>query len=252
MKPKVYAVIPARYNSSRFPGKPLALIMGKPMIQWVVEGVRGSKKIDELIVATDNGDILNVVTNLGVIGVMTQSNLLSGTDRIFESIKERAHADDIIINVQGDEPLIKYQVLDQLISEMQARPQVKMATAVRDIECESDLNNPNCVKVIINDQSQAIYFSRFPIPYSRGSYHEVTSFICKNHIGIYGYRFDFLKKFCERGSVPIEMAESLEQLRALQMGEAIFTIRTNFKGHGVDTPSDILVIERYLREQEGE
>jgi 3-deoxy-manno-octulosonate cytidylyltransferase (CMP-KDO synthetase) len=219
------------------------------MIEWVVERVRASKKIDEVIVATDHPDIYNLVTGLGTTSIMTKSDIMSGTDRIFESIKMRAQENDIVINVQGDEPLIQHPILDQLITEMQERPQVKMATLVASIEHESDLDNLNCVKVILNDRSQAIYFSRLPIPYSRVSYHGVTSFICKKHIGIYGYRFEFLKKFCEIGPSPIEMAESLEQLRALQMGEAILAIETRFKSHGVDVPSDILTVEEYLREQ---
>jgi len=246
MSQKILAVIPARYGSTRFPGKPLALIKNKPMIQWVIEGVKASNLIDEVIVATDHQQIYSLSKSFGARPVMTQSDLASGTDRVYAAINSFAHDQDLIINIQGDEPLIQAQVIDLLIMQMKTRPSVQMGTLVTEFENEEDIKNINCVKVILNDRSEAIYFSRFPIPYSRTFSSGLKGFICKRHVGIYGYRFSFLKKFCQASPVPLELAESLEQLRALQMGCAILAIETSFNGHGVDSPADITFIEQRL------
>lgn len=243
---RVFAVIPARFESTRFPGKPLALIKNKPMIEWVIEGVRQCQGIDQILVATDHQQIFDAVTKLRVTAIMTPSDLASGTDRIYQAVKDFAKEGDIIINVQGDEPLIQGKVLDLLIESLLSQELADMATLVGSIDSTSELENPNIVKVLVDDQEQAIYFSRFPIPYSRQSLPDESVFICKRHIGIYGFRFAFLQQFCGKSVTPLERAESLEQLRALQMGAKILVKQTTFKGHGVDVPEDIAIIERYL------
>jgi 3-deoxy-manno-octulosonate cytidylyltransferase (CMP-KDO synthetase) len=246
MNSRVIAVIPARFDSTRFPGKPLAYIKNKPMIQWVVEGIQSSKLVNDVILATDHQEIFNLGATCGVLSVMTPSDLASGTDRIYAAVKSRAQGDDIILNVQGDEPLIKGHVLDLLISKMRSQPQAPMGTLVSSIQHQDELLNPNCVKVLVNNREEAIYFSRFPVPYSRSQVQGIQNFVSKKHIGIYAYRYGFLKQFCETGPSLIELGESLEQLRALQMGASILAIHTDFYSHGVDVPSDIALVEKLL------
>lgn len=244
---KIIGVIPARFASSRFPGKPLALIEGRPMIQWVIEGVRTSRLLSDVIVATDHPEIQKACQQVGCHSVMTTSDLPSGTDRIYEAVQNISA--DVVINIQGDEPLINQTWIDPLAKVFTQGSSVEMATLAHPLEDE-DLQNPNAVKVIVNQKSEAIYFSRFPIPYSRHSAKEMGEpLLCSKHIGMYGYRRDFLKKFCQAPASGIEKAEALEQLRALDLGAKIQVIFVEKPTLGVDTPEDLKKVTEWLKKR---
>lgn len=239
---KVLGVIPARFGSTRFPGKPLEKILGKELIQWVIEGVRGSKLVSEIMVATDDARIAKVVEAAGHRVVMTDSSLPSGTDRIWAATQKMDF--DIVANIQGDEPMITAELVDHLVRPLLERPQLSMATLAHPIS-EEEIPSLNAVKVIVNQQNEAIYFSRFPIPYSRQM--PPSNPLCLRHMGLYAYRKSFLKSFCETAPSGLELAESLEQLRALEMGARIYVQRVEQKIWGVDTPEDLIKIEQFLR-----
>jgi len=238
---KVVAVIPSRYGSTRFPGKPLALIAGKPLLQRVIEGVQGSQCIEQIVVATDDERIVALARKLNVEAVMTPSELPSGTDRVEYAI--RGMEADIVLNVQGDEPLISGAVLDQLIQPM-LESDWEMATLAKSIE-PGDLENKNAAKIVINKSGGALYFSRFGIPFSRSDNAEQE--LGLKHIGIYAFRRSFLESFCRHGPVPIELAEGLEQLRALYMGASIKVVQVQHTSWGVDTPEDVRMVESILK-----
>ncbi len=240
---KAIGVIPARFGSTRFPGKPLKIIAGKPLLQWVIEGAREARTLDELWVATDHEDIFNLARELGVKAVMTPSELASGSDRVFHAIKDEPV--DIVVNIQGDEPLITGQLLDQLVSPLLDDPDLPMATLARGIQA-GDLENRNTAKIVLNEKSEAIYFSRFPIPYSREDRAEGEA-ICVKHIGLYAFRKDFLAKFCSHGPTALERGEGLEQLRALYLGARIRVVQVDHESWGVDTPEDVNRVEDLLR-----
>jgi len=239
---KVIGVIPARYGSTRFPGKPLALIAGKPLLQWVIEAAKKSKLIDQLIVATDDERIMKLASDCDVDAVMTDSNLPSGTDRIWAAVQKEQF--DIALNIQGDEPLLTGEVLDTLIQSMIDNPKSEMATLGHDFKSVKDMENPNVVKIVLNQNREAIYFSRFPIPYSREKDFIPTANL--QHVGLYGYRKGFLEKFCKTPAQALELSESLEQLRALYLGAKIQVNRVDYETRGVDTPEDVLIVERKL------
>lgn len=240
---KCLGVIPARYASTRFPGKPLALIQGKPMILWVAEAARNAKSLTEVRVATDDLRIFDVVKKAGFSVVMTEPELPSGTDRIFAA--SQGEAWDVVVNIQGDEPLIPAHFIDSLVEPFQKDPKISMTTLGHVLN-EEELASPNSVKVLSNQYGDAIYFSRFPIPYSRENLPKDGHFLPLKHIGLYAYRSDFLKKFCQQPVAEIEKAESLEQLRALNMGARIRVIRVEGRSFGIDTPEDLVKIETHL------
>jgi 3-deoxy-manno-octulosonate cytidylyltransferase (CMP-KDO synthetase) len=211
---QVIGVIPARYGSTRFPGKPLAMILGKPMLAWVIEGAQKSRHLTKVMVATDDERIASVARQLGVEVAMTDPELASGSDRVWAAIKQQAT--DIVINIQGDEPLLSGQLLDNLVEPMLQDAKLEMATLGRILRQE-DLESLATAKIVLNHKNEAIYFSRLPIPYSRVDASH-SSAVCLKHIGLYAYRKEFLKKFCENGPVALEQAEGLEQLRALYLG----------------------------------
>lgn len=240
---KVVGAIPARYASSRFPGKPLHRIAGKPLLQWVVEAVKKSNLIDEVIVATDSGEIFTLAESLGVQVAMTDPELPSGTDRIYAATLNLNA--DIIVNIQGDEPLLEPSFLEQLVEPLLKDSTLEMATVATLIQ-PNELQNPNVVKVVKNSDSKAIYFSRFAIPYSRNDA-KLPVLGCEKHIGLYAYRKNFLEKFCRTSPTLLEKAESLEQLRALDMGAKIKVISIDCHMHGVDTPEDVPRVEEALK-----
>lgn len=239
---KIAAVIPARFASTRFPGKPLELLKGKPLIHWVVEGARKSKLVNEVIVATDDQRIAQSCQSLSVKVVMTSVECLTGTDRIYEATRNLDV--DVILNIQGDEPLIDQTYIDPLANAFLSNKNLDMATLAHPIS-EQDLNNKNAVKVIINKNDEAIYFSRFPIPYSRDNFSDEGAVL--KHIGLYGFRRDFLQKFCTSPQSLIEKRESLEQLRALYLGAKIKVLRVEKPTYGVDTPEDLQRLEALLK-----
>ena len=237
----IVAVIPARYQSSRFPGKPLAMIAGKPMIQRVYEQVKQAVGIDEVVVATDDERIYNTVRQFNGKAVMT-GECSCGTERVYEATKDNIC--NIIINVQGDEPLIKPKMIEELVSVF-ANNDVVMATLCKEIVDENEVNNPNIVKVIRDKNDDALYFSRYPIPFNRDGRNDIKYY---KHIGIYGYTKDFLKEYVSMEKSSLEIAENLEQLRVLENGYKIKIKETIYDSIGVDRQEDIIKIEEALRE----
>lgn len=239
----ILAIIPARYASSRFPGKPLALVNGKPMIQRVYE--QASKAFDNVCVATDDQRIYDAVVNFGGKVVMTSENHSSGTDRCFEALnnytKESGMTFDIVVNVQGDEPYIQPEQL-KLLGECFADPEVELATLVKRVRDKEEFLNHNAPKVIVDNNSFALYFSRAPIPFPRDI--EITdSFVEQTrlyrHIGLYGYRSGTLAKICAMEQGFLEKTEKLEQLRWLENGLKIKVAETDSETYAVDTPEDL-------------
>lgn len=239
---KTIGVIPARFASTRFPGKPLHLIAGKPLLEWVIRGAQQAKTLSQLIVATDHEEIAELASQLGVMVVMTPADLPSGSDRVWAA--SQGIDCDAVVNIQGDEPLLKGELIDRLVEGFW-NSESEMATLLKPLKPE-DLSNPNVVKAIVNCKAEAIYFSRLPIPYTRmspGSKIEA----CWQHLGLYVYKKSFLKLFCETAPVILEQAESLEQLRALWLGAKIQTITVDYNCIGVDTPEDVSKVEPFLR-----
>lgn len=241
---KAVGVIPARFGSTRFPGKPLTPILGKPLIGWVIEKAKTAKLLSEIIVATDDSKIKETAERFGARAVMTESELPSGSDRVWAAI-ENVEC-DIALNIQGDEPLIEGRVLDQLVKALSEDVGVEMGTLGRPMTKEA-LESVNTAKIVLNNRSEAIYFSRLPIPYSRGT-KGITQNISLKHVGIYAYRKSFLKKFCQQKPTELELAEGLEQLRALYLGARIKVVETDLDSWGVDTPEDVLKVENKLKE----
>ncbi len=230
---KFACVIPARYASTRLPGKPLADIAGKPMIQRVYEQVAKAKKPALVIVATDDQRVFDKVESFGGMALMTQPNHPTGTDRLAEVASH--HQDvDVIINVQGDEPLIDADVIDQLADLFLEDADLQMATVASPL-LEDEYDEPSAVKVICNKQGDAMYFSRSLIPYPRHAFINPPM----KHVGIYAYRRQFLLDYAKMDPTPAEETESLEQLRALENGYAIRVIKTDKRFVGVDTPEDL-------------
>ncbi|WP_413575664.1 3-deoxy-manno-octulosonate cytidylyltransferase [Bdellovibrio sp. HCB290] len=244
---KIVGVIPARFASTRFPGKPLAMLQGRPMIQWTIEGAKKSKLLTELIVATDDELIKGAAEEVGAKVVMTDSDLPSGSDRIHAAIK--GIDCDVVVNIQGDEPLVTGELIDRLAQVFVDDPKMDMATLAHPIS-EEELQNPNSVKVVMNIKDEALYFSRFPMPYSRLKASDLGDYSgCLKHIGMYAYSKDFLKEFCEAPQALIERAESLEQLRALYLGAKIKVVRVKEASIGVDTPEDLVKLDKILSQR---
>ena len=242
---KVLGVIPARFASSRFPGKPLHLIRGKPLIQHVVERCRLARSLSEVIVATDDERIRQAAKAFCKVE-MTSANHPSGSDRIAE-VAERNPC-DAIINIQGDEPLVDPAVIDAVADALAAAEMSTAATPIRSIE---DYDNPNVVKVVVNAPGRALYFSRRTIPYvrdaaSRSVQEQLAAFPFLKHIGICGFRRETLLRLVKFPVSKLEQAEKLEQLRALENGIAIAVVTVDYESIGVDTPEDAARVERLL------
>ncbi|MBF0592241.1 MAG: 3-deoxy-manno-octulosonate cytidylyltransferase [Nitrospirae bacterium] len=236
---KAVAIIPARYGSSRFPGKPLALIHGRPMIQHVYEAASRAVSLNGVIVATDDVRIREVVEGFGGEAMMTARTHSSGTDRIAE-VAQGLDA-DIVVNIQGDEPMLRAEMIDQCVALL-ADERASMATLKKLITNKDEIPDTNVVKVVTDAEGFALYFSRAPIPFCRDT---VESLYYK-HIGIYIYRREALLALREMPQCMAEMAESLEQLRALHYGYRIKVLETTVQTHAVDTPEDIRKVEQWL------
>jgi len=253
---KAVGIIPARWGSTRFPGKALHSIAGKPLLRHVWERCRRAKKLDRLIVATDDFRIAEAAFDWGAEVAMTSPNHASGTDRIAEvaaKLKAFAH----IINIQGDEPLVDPKLVDRLVRELQRDKKLEMITAAHPFEDGNDAQSPHQVKVVVNQNGDALYFSRALIPASRngglqtaeretGRFGKGPSLYFR-HQGIYGYTRDLLLRFVRWKTSPLERAEALEQLRALENGVRIRVVMTGSGSPGVDTPEDARMIERLMR-----
>lgn len=239
----VVTVIPARFGSQRLPGKPLADIHGKPMIQWVYEQASQSPSVSKTIVATDDDRIFQAVKEFGGEVLMTSAECRSGTDRVAEVACQ--FSADVYVNVQGDEPLIRADMIESALQPIRDDG-CEMATLVSPLRNLEDLQNPSVVKALLDERQRAIYFSRFPIPYSR----EMPSsppFACFRHIGIYVYRHKTLEKLSRLPQSLIEKQESLEQLRALYHGIEIGARTVDFDPIGVDTEEDLEKVRKVLR-----
>lgn len=250
-KLQAIVIIPARYTSTRFPGKPLALLSGKPMIQWTYEAARKAKTIEEVIVATDDERIACVVRDFGGKVVMTSTTHLSGTDRLAEAVKNLEC--EIVVNVQGDEPLIRGEHIDQLVKGLENDFRADMATLVTKVKNREELISPHVVKVVTTQEGFALYFSRSPIPFSRKEWKDLNSIkeerfsgIFFKHIGIYSYRKPFLLTFSSLKPTPLEVREELEQLRALEHGFRIKVIFSEYDSQHVDTKEDLIRVEQLL------
>jgi 3-deoxy-manno-octulosonate cytidylyltransferase (CMP-KDO synthetase) len=238
-------VIPARFGSTRFPAKILAAATGKPLVQHVVDQVRLCKRVGRIIVATDDQRIVEALRPFGTEVRMTSPAHQSGTDRIAEVA--RGISDEIVVNVQGDEPEIEPEIVDALIERLQGHDD-DMATAATPFAPGADPANPNLVKVVLAIDGRAIYFSRSPIPYRRDPAIDLPYLL---HLGIYAYRRSFLLEFASWKPTPLEMTEKLEQLRALEHGKSIFVLKVRRATHGIDTPEQYdEFVKRYKRSKE--
>lgn len=240
---RVVAVIPARYGSTRFPGKPLAEIHGKPMIQWVYERASEAKHVHSVLVATDDQRIFDAVESFGGKVVMTDSSLPSGTDRV--AATAAVSPADIYVNVQGDEPMIRGDIIDAAV-ELVSSGRFRMGTLMTPLRSEEDLKSLTVVKVITDRGGKALYFSRFPIPYSRENPPAPAGYAPKRHIGLYVYDHDTLMKLSSLAPTALERGESLEQLRALENGIEIGVAEVEYETIGVDTPEDLEKVKTAL------
>ncbi len=236
---RILGIIPVRYHSSRFPGKALADVHGKTMVQRVYEQAMQAAGLDKVVVATDHSKIAEQVTEFGGKACMTSEDHPSGTDRCREAMELETDEYDFVVNIQGDEPFIDPRQIEDLCSNLQ--PDIQIATQAKLIEQQENLIDPNCVKVIINSQGNAIYFSRTPLPFQRNQSidHWLSAHQYYQHIGIYAYRTDILGEITNLPVSPLEQAEGLEQLRWLEGGYSIKVFTTHYKAHGIDTPEDL-------------
>ncbi len=259
---RTLAVLPSRFQASRFPGKPLAPIAGKPMIQWVFEAAHRAEGVDRVVVATDDDRIATAVRGFGGEAMMTDPALPSGTDRTAAALKALealGEAFDCVLNIQGDEPAMHPDTVAALVALMRDQPDLPMGTAACAFTHADELFNPNAVKVVVDDQKRALYFSRSPIPYLRNASVFEPDFRpwitpaqlahFKRHLGLYAYRPTALRAFTKLPPHPLEQMEMLEQLRALAAGIPIGVADTPFLSLGVDVPGDVAAVEALLRER---
>jgi 3-deoxy-manno-octulosonate cytidylyltransferase (CMP-KDO synthetase) len=258
---KAVAIIPARFNSTRFPGKPLAALKGKIIIQHVYEHVSSAKLIDSVLIATDDRRIFDAVTSFGGRAVMTSGSHVSGTDRIAEAAKEIECA--YVINVQGDEPFIMPEMVDEVVELLYNDAEVPISTLVKKTTDMNEILSPDVVKMVMNSDGFAMYFSRAPIPYYRDEWKtkkqgagvrgrgsgekdsEIRKVFCYKHIGIYGYRKSSLLRFTSLPQGRLEQIEKLEQLRALEAGMNIKVKETEYDTFGIDTIEDLRKAEEW-------
>lgn len=238
----VIAVIPARWGSTRFPGKVLAALNGKPVIQHVWERVRQVRGLSQVLVATDDERVAKAVRGFGGEAVMTPAELPSGTDRVARAVQ--GWPADVVVNVQGDEPLVEPAMVAALAELMTGHPQIPMATLKHRLSDPREAANPNVVKVVTDENGWALYFSRAAVPYARSPGEGPGWF---KHLGLYAYQRAFLEELVTWDPSPLELAEGLEQLRVLEHGARIMVLETPYDTIGVDTPEDLKRIEAMAR-----
>ncbi len=243
----VTVVIPARYGSSRFPGKPLAPICGRPMVQYVYQAAANAQGVDRVLVATDDRRIVEAVQAFGGEAVLTSEDCRSGSDRVAEAAENLPG--EFFVNLQGDEPLMDSRAIEEVVVLLKGTPQA-IATLKRPIAGMDEYHDTNCVKVVCNNTGFALYFSRAPVPFHRGglSEDELSSLVWV-HVGIYGYHRRVLERFVGLPLGRLERCESLEQLRALEYGIPIRVATTSYVSVGVDTPEDIPRVEALLEKE---
>lgn len=238
---QVIGLIPARWASTRFPGKPLHMIAGKPLVQHVWERVSQCQLLHAVAIATDDERIRQAAEGFGAQVVMTSPDHPSGSDRLAEAVRSFPGATHVV-NIQGDEPLIDVELIDSLVRSLLGDRDLAMATAACPIEAEEDFRDPNVVKVVLAHNGDALYFSRAPIPWPRNKPDSSPL----RHLGIYAYRRDFLENYVKWAPSPLEQTESLEQLRALENGARIRVVLTKHNGIGVDTPEQARIVENLI------
>lgn len=243
---RIIAIIPARYGSTRFPGKPLHPLAGKPLIQRVWERCMACSSLARVLIATDDERILKVAESFGAEACLTSPDHPSGTDRIAEAATRDPDATHII-NVQGDEPILSPALIDELAARLSADDSIGMITAVHPLRDHALLNDPNVVKAVLDTAGRALYFSRSPLPFPRNPQ---PDFPVWRHMGIYGYSREFLRDFVAWPPSPLELTEGLEQLRALENGARIYCVPTLHDSPGVDTPEQAAEMEIRLRAME--
>jgi 3-deoxy-manno-octulosonate cytidylyltransferase (CMP-KDO synthetase) len=250
---KITAIIPARYASTRFPGKALADIGGKPMIQHVYERTCKASLVSRVIVATDDPRIADAVSQIGGEAIMTSTSHETGTDRLAEVARNLDS--DLVVNVQGDEPLIEPAMIDQAIEPFLSTTDLKMGTLKTRVRCLHDFLSPNVVKVVTDTIGNALYFSRSPLPFFRDKWQDLKDesfasgkLLCFKHVGLYVYRRDFLLEFAAMPPTFLEISEKLEQLRAVENGVPIRVVETEFTSIGVDTPDDLCKAQERYRQ----
>jgi 3-deoxy-manno-octulosonate cytidylyltransferase (CMP-KDO synthetase) len=241
----IIGIIPARYQSTRFPGKPLADIAGKPMIQHVYERALKAQRLERVLVATDDVRILDRVRAFGGKALLTSPEHPSGTDRLAEACRLLGlQEDDLVVNIQGDEPLLEPVMIDLLVEALEQAPKVPMATLASVSHSAAAFSDPNVVKVVVNSRMQALYFSRAAIPCRRDANGSPQEFL--HHLGFYAYRQAFLQEFTRLPPGRLEQVEQLEQLRALEHGYPIQVALSPFETQGVDTPDDLKKVLTHL------
>jgi 3-deoxy-manno-octulosonate cytidylyltransferase (CMP-KDO synthetase) len=244
---KAIAIIPSRYGSTRFEGKPLAPICGKAMIQHVYEAAARADHIHSVAVATDDQRIFDAVTRFGGRAIMTSGDHRSGTDRAAEAARHLEMApEDIVINIQGDQPLIDPRCLDEVVAPLTADPALGMSTLAFRIMNPKEYLDPKDVKVVMDERGDALYFSRAPIPHGRDKGQRFDSY---KHLGVYAYRCSFLETFLNLPTGRLETVEKLEQLRALEHGHRIRVVVTAYDSPEVDLPGDIIRIEELIKQR---
>jgi len=253
MKIRALGVIPARYGAQRFPGKPLAMIAGKSLVNHVYERATKAQRLDKVIVATEDTRVLEAVEAFGGDAMLTSPACATGTDRVAEVA--RSYDCELVVNIQGDEPLMRPEMIDQLVQGMQTDPHCVMGTLARKLDSPANLDNPNVVKVALAQSGHALYFSRSRIPYVRDArtndpldWLRQAKFF--KHLGIYAYRHEFLIRFVQLPQTELEKTEKLEQLRALENGFAIRVWVTPHDSIGVDRPEDVELVEQILAANE--
>lgn len=241
---KAIGVIPARYASTRFPGKVLADLLGKPVVRYVYEEARKSRYLQEVIIACDDERVCRAAQDFGARAVMTDRGHNSGTDRIAEAV--RSIDARIVLNIQADEPLLHFSMLDSMAACLLAEPAVPMATLIHKLDNSQELSSPNVVKAVKDKDNFALYFSRLPVPYLRDAAAAQGKISFYKHIGLYAYTRDFLQVFTNLPQGRLEMAEQLEQLRVLECGYKIKLIETDFDTTAVDTPADLEKVKQLM------
>lgn len=249
-KPQVVGIIPARWESSRFPGKPLALLGGKPMILWVMEAASRAKSLDQVIVATDDSRILDTVIQAGGKAQMTSPEHATGSDRISEVAADGEW--DIVVNIQGDEPLIDPVEIDRAVEGLKNNPDVPVSTLKAPVRSVEEFIDPNVVKVVTDKRGRALYFSRSAIPFDRdGSMDGENSLKgLFRHLGLYAYKKIFLIEFTRMPATFLEKQEKLEQLRILESGNPILVLEASCVSPGVDCPEDLTRLESLIADRE--
>lgn len=238
---KIVGIIPARYGSTRFPGKVLADLAGKPMIQWVYERAQAAAMLNQVVIATDDHRVVQSVEQFGGTAFMTRGEHTSGSDRIAEVVQRALPDADIVVNVQGDEPFIAPEAIDLAVNVLLSDPRARVGTLARRLSDAKDLDNPNVVKVVLARDHTALYFSRSAIPYFRDTERReewLKHHLYLKHIGIYVYRRELLLEYVSWPPGRLEVSERLEQLRLLEHGIPVHVALTEYDGRSVDTPAD--------------